>query len=137
MVLERERERETHILQSKDPSVFGAQGTEPINVCPVQQCTFLCGELNCVHNMIFSKHSGIFTLGNSHPLIVTLYLLWRSMMVLKIKKNSKNAKMNCTQLSDKCRCTQILNLFTCYMDTETALHRYLLHDTETALLHGY
>ena len=70
-----ERERETHILQSKDPSVFGAQGTEPINVCPVQQCTFLCGELNCVHNMIFSKHSGIFTLGNSHPLIVTLYLL--------------------------------------------------------------
>ena len=37
----------------------------------------------------FSKHSGIFTLGNSHPLIVTLYSLWRSMMVLKKKKKKK------------------------------------------------
>ena len=39
----------------------------------------------------FSKHSGIFTLGNSHPLIVTLYSLWRSMMVLK-KKGGKGGR---------------------------------------------
>ena len=34
----------------------------------------------------FSKHSGTFCFGNTHPLIVTLYLLWRSMKVLKKKK---------------------------------------------------
>ena len=37
----------------------------------------------------FSKHSGIFTLGNSHPLIVTLYSQWRSMMVFKKKKKKE------------------------------------------------
>ena len=40
----------------------------------------------------FSKHSGIFTLGNSHPLIVTLYSLWRSMMVLKKKKKREGGR---------------------------------------------
>ena len=31
----------------------------------------------------FSKHSGISYFGNTHPLTETLYLLWRSMKVLK------------------------------------------------------
>ena len=39
----------------------------------------------------FSKHSGTFCFGNTHPLIVTLYLLWRSMKVLK-KKKKRNAR---------------------------------------------
>ena len=42
-----------------------------------------------MRNVIFPSILAFFTLGNSHPLIVTLYSLWRSMMVLKKKKKKK------------------------------------------------
>ena len=37
----------------------------------------------------FSKYSGTFCFGNTHPLIVTLYLLWRSRKVLKKKESER------------------------------------------------
>ena len=45
-----------------------------------------------MRNVIFPSILAFFTLGNSHPLIVTLYSLWRSMMVLKKKRKKKGGR---------------------------------------------
>ena len=43
----------------------------------------------------YSKHSGIFSFGNTHPLIVILYLTWSSMKVLKNKRRERERERVC------------------------------------------
>ena len=42
--------------------------------------------------MIFPSILAFFTLENSHPLIATPYLLWRSLMVLKKREGGRNGR---------------------------------------------